>query len=100
MPRSNKGRVARHAGVQAMAKRMGHNVVGHHPIMPGVSKAAKAFAATRCLEDSLHVPMMTILLFLCKTLTPADAPRPRHPVGSSIGSDMSLRNGRFRFPIG
>jgi len=57
-------------GVEAMAKRMGHDVVGHHPIMPGVSKTAQAFVATHCLEDSLHVPMMTILSCLCKTLTP------------------------------
>ena len=56
-------------GMQAMAKRMGHNVVGHHPIMPGGSKAAQAFAATRCLEDGVCMyPMMTILSFLCKTL--------------------------------
>src|SRR6266567_6821079 len=48
-------------GVEAMAERMGHNVVGHHPLMPGVSKSAQAVVATRCLEDSLHVPMMTIL---------------------------------------
>jgi hypothetical protein len=56
--------------VEAMAKRMSHDVVGHHPIMPGVSKTAQAFVATHWLEDSLHVPMMTILSCLCKTLTP------------------------------
>src|SRR5262245_53305110 len=42
-------------GVEAVAERMGHDVVGHHPLMPGVSKTAQAFIATRCLEDSLHV---------------------------------------------
>src|SRR5262249_42722497 len=52
-------------------KRMRHDVVGHYPIMPGVSKTAQAFVATRCLENSLHGPMMTILSWLCKTLTPA-----------------------------
>ena len=48
-------------GVEAMAERMGHEVVGHHPLMPGVSKTAQAVVAAGCLEDSLHVPMMTIL---------------------------------------
>jgi len=41
--------------VEAMAERMGHDVIGHHPLMPGVSKTAQAFIATRCLENSLHV---------------------------------------------
>jgi len=39
-----------------MAERMSHDIVGHHPIMLGASKTAQAFVATRCLEDSLHVP--------------------------------------------
>ena len=43
-------------GVEAMAKRMGDDLVGHHPLMPSVSKATQAFVATRSLEDSLHVP--------------------------------------------
>jgi hypothetical protein len=29
--------------------------------MPGVSKAAQAFVAARCLEDSLHALIMTII---------------------------------------
>jgi hypothetical protein len=41
--------------VEAMAERMRHDVVGHHPFMPSASKAAQAFIATRCLEHSLHV---------------------------------------------
>jgi len=53
-----------------MAERMGHDVIGHHPLVPGVSKTAQAVVATRCLEDSLHVPMMTILSCMRKTLTP------------------------------
>jgi hypothetical protein len=52
--------------VEAMAERMGYDVVGHHPLMPGVSKTTQAFVATRCLEDRLHVSMMTILWCLCK----------------------------------
>src|SRR5947209_17971572 len=56
--------------VEAMTERMGHDVVGHHPLMPGVSKTAQAVVATRRLEDSLHVAMMTILSYPCKTLTP------------------------------
>jgi hypothetical protein len=54
------------------------SVVLIHPSVPGVSKTAQAFIATRCLEDSLHVPMMTILSCLCKALTP----------GPSRGSDI------------
>jgi len=53
-----------------MAKRMGDDVVGHHPFVPGVSKTAQAFVATRCFEDSLHVPMMTILSCLRKPALP------------------------------
>ena len=53
--------------VEAMTEGVGHNVVGHHPLMPGVSKTTQAVLATRCLEDSLHVPMMTSLSRLCKT---------------------------------
>lgn len=35
---------------------MGYDVVGHHPLVPGASKTAQAFAAACCLEDSLRVP--------------------------------------------
>ena len=42
-------------GVEAMAERMSHDVVGHHPLMPGMSKTAQAIVATRCLEDSSPV---------------------------------------------
>src|SRR5882672_5412793 len=57
-------------GVEAMAECMGHDVVGHNPLMPGVSKTVQAVLATGCVEDSLHAPMMTILSWLCKTLRP------------------------------
>src|SRR5262249_54098492 len=33
--------------------RRSHDVVGHHPVMPGVSKTSKAFIATCCL-DGVH----------------------------------------------
>jgi hypothetical protein len=46
-------------GVEAVAERMADLVVGHHPMMPGVSKTAQAVHSTRRLEDSLHAPMMT-----------------------------------------
>jgi hypothetical protein len=68
-------------GVEAMAERMGHDVVGHHPIVPRVSKMTQAFVATRCLEDSLHEPMMTILSWLCKTPDAGGFTGPRHPMG-------------------
>jgi hypothetical protein len=35
--------------------------------MPGISKMAQAVVAARCLEDSLHIPMITL--------------GPRHPMG-------------------
>ena len=59
--------------VEAMAERMGHDIVGHDTLMPCVSKAAQAVVATGCIKNSLHVPMMTTLSCLCKTVTPADS---------------------------
>jgi hypothetical protein len=56
-------------GHSDLAERMGHDVVGHHPLMPRVSKTAQAVGDTRSLQDSLHVRMMTILSCICKTLT-------------------------------
>ena len=41
-------------GVKAMAERMGHDVVGHHPLMPGVCKTAQPVLTTRGLEHGLH----------------------------------------------
>lgn len=46
----------------------GTSVVGYHPIMPGVGKMAQAVTATGGLEDSLHVPVMTILSCRCKMM--------------------------------
>jgi hypothetical protein len=89
-------------GVEAMAERMGHNVVGHHPLMPGASKTTQAVVATRCLEDSLHIPMMTILSCLCKTLTPAGSRGRDIRWGAEYGSRLvtdRLAMGRLRIPI-
>jgi hypothetical protein len=47
-------------GVEAVAEGMADHVVGHHPTMPGVGKAAQAVVATHRFEDSLHASMMTI----------------------------------------
>src|SRR5581483_6257294 len=41
-------------GMEAVAERMGDNLVGHHPTMPCVGKAAQAVVTTRCLKDGLH----------------------------------------------
>ena len=65
-------------GVKAMAERMGHDLVRHHPLMPGGSKPAQPFLATCCLEHSLHVAIMTILSCLCKTITLAGSRGPPH----------------------
>src|SRR5437868_764669 len=46
-------------GVEAVAERMGDNLVGHHPTMPSVGKTAQAVVITRCLEDGLHSFMLT-----------------------------------------
>jgi hypothetical protein len=82
-------------GVEAMAERMGHDVVGHHPTMPGAGEAAQAFVATRCLKDSLHEPIMTILWCVGKTFSSAGrfsptrrvsgASHTRAPGGWSLG---------------
>src|SRR5258708_35136641 len=59
-------------GVEAVAEGMADHVVGHHPTMPGVGKAAQAVVATRRIEDSLPASIMTIVPCLCKT--------PRYPM--------------------
>jgi hypothetical protein len=51
-------------GVEAVAERMGDNLVGHYPTMPSVSKTAQALITTRCLEDCLHSSMLTSGSFL------------------------------------
>src|SRR5215472_8562607 len=53
-------------GVEAVAERMGDLFVGHYPTMPGVGKTAQAVHSTRCLEDSLHPAIMTIVPCVCK----------------------------------
>ena len=53
-------------GVEAVAERMDHNSVGHHPMMPSRSKTAQAVVATRRLEDSLHTFIMTVTSGKCK----------------------------------
>jgi hypothetical protein len=62
--------------MEAMAKRMGHDVVGHHPFVPGESKTAQAFGATRCFEDK---DLMSELCALSPQLdsqrSQADAPQ-------------------------
>jgi hypothetical protein len=46
-------------GMEAMAERVGHDLVGHHPLVPSVSKTAQAVVPTRCREDGLHSSMLT-----------------------------------------
>ena len=58
-------------GVEAVAEGMADHVVGHHPTMPGAGKTSQAVIATRCLENSLHASIMTILPCLCKTMAAA-----------------------------
>ena len=47
--------------MEAVAERMSDYLVGHHPTMPGIGKTPQALVATRCLEDSFHTYMITIL---------------------------------------
>jgi len=54
-------------GVEAVAERMTDHVVGQHPTMPGVGKAAQAVMATRRVENSFHASIMTIVSRHCKT---------------------------------
>jgi hypothetical protein len=58
-------------GVEAVAEGMSDYVIGHHPTMPSVGKAAQAIFATRCLKDCLHASMMTIVPCQGNTLGPA-----------------------------
>src|SRR5262249_29830092 len=67
--------------VEAMAERMGHNVVGHHPLMPGVSKTAQAVVATRCLEDSSHVTHDDNPFVPLQDTEDGVSTGPRHPRG-------------------
>ena len=55
-------------GVEAVAECMADHVIGHHPTMPGVGKAAQAVVATRGFEDCWHGSMMTIVPSLCKMM--------------------------------
>ena len=71
-------------GMEAMAKRMGDNLVGHHSTMPGVGKAAQAVVTTRCLKESLHVLIMTIPPSLCKTQKRSGTPNRGRTVLPSI----------------
>jgi hypothetical protein len=41
-------------GMEAVAERMAHHLVGHHPTMPCGGKKAQTVASTRRLENSLH----------------------------------------------
>src|SRR5262249_52151321 len=54
--------------VEAVTERMADHLVGHHPAMPGVSQTAHAVHSPRCLENSLHAAIMTIVSYLGKTL--------------------------------
>jgi hypothetical protein len=60
-----------------MPERMGDNVVGHHPTMPGVGKTAQPLVPASRLEDCLHASMITIVSRPCKTM----ALRERFPGG-------------------
>jgi hypothetical protein len=51
--------------VEAVAERMGDDLVGHDPMMPCVGETAKTVATTCCLEDSLHSSMIASLVLLC-----------------------------------
>jgi len=48
-------------GVETVAEGMADHVVGHHPTMPGVGKAAQSVVTTRRVEDSLHASTITIV---------------------------------------
>ena len=55
-------------GMETVAERMADYFVGHHPTMPVSGKTAQAVNAARCLEDSVHVSMMTSVPHLGKTM--------------------------------
>ena len=45
-------------GVETMAERMGHDIVCHHPTMPGSSQSPHASRSADRFENSLHALMM------------------------------------------
>jgi hypothetical protein len=83
--------------VETMAEPMGHDLVGHHALMPGVSKTAQAVVATGRLEDGLHVPMMTTVSFR-KTLTPAGSRSRDVRQGANFGSRLIAHRLPMAFP--
>jgi hypothetical protein len=86
-------------GVETVAEGMADHVISHHPTMPGVGETAQAIVSTRCLEDSLHTSMMTIVPHLRNTrrrpprrrLTVRDAAIARH-----IGAQATMTVARMR----
>jgi hypothetical protein len=55
-------------GMEAVAERMGDDLVSHHSTMPGGGKTAQAIASTRRLKDSLHSYIMTTVPRLRKRI--------------------------------
>src|SRR5580704_1397182 len=55
-------------GVEAVAERMGDNIVSHNPTVPGVGKTTQAVDAAGCREHSLHIAIITILALLDKAI--------------------------------
>jgi len=53
-------------GMETVAERMADYVVSHHPTMPGSGKTVQAVVTARCLEDSTHTSIMTIVPCSCK----------------------------------
>ena len=64
--------------VEAVAERMGDNLVGHHPTMPGLGKTPQAIVTTRRLEDRLHASIIASHPCLCKVVRAVSIAR--HPV--------------------
>lgn len=55
-------------GMEAVAERMADYLVSHHPAMPRACKTSQSFVTARCLENSLHGYMMTMVPGLGKTM--------------------------------
>jgi hypothetical protein len=48
--------------VEAMAERVGHDLVRHYPLVPSGSKTSQTIATTRCLIDRLHAFLIMVII--------------------------------------
>jgi hypothetical protein len=63
-----RGKTLDMLGMETVAEGMADYIVGHYPTMPGGGKTVQAVVSARCLEDSTHASIMTIVAGSRKTM--------------------------------